>query len=146
MGAIFIKVKDESFELVDKETGEISDLYETYKIDEETWYRIYVNTFFATICEITSVKDIQLFVACLKYSRCHGEDGNIVCISDIEFQRVVENKLHLNKQNLCRSLKSLCNKGYLHKLDCRNYRINPQISYCGERHSRAKLILKLIKE
>lgn len=146
MADTFIKVKDDSYEVVDKETGELLELYETYKIDEETWFRLYVNTFFAAIGEITSLKDIQLFIECLKFSHEADGLGNIVCISDIEFRRIAESKLKLNKQNMCRSFKSLCSKGFLHKLDGKNYRINPQIAYCGKRHNRAKLILKLIKD
>lgn len=146
MGAVFIKQLDDSHELIDKETGEITELYETYKIDEELWFKLYINTFFEAICEITSVTEIKLFALCLKFAREQVGYGNVINTSDFPFKVQVEKRLKLNRQNLCRAIKSLCEKGFLHKIAKSNYRINPQITYCGDKHNRAKLILKLIKE
>lgn len=146
MSAVFLKVENESYELVDKETGEVTELYETIKVDEEIWFKLYVNTFFGAIGNITSLKDLKVFILCLKLSVDRKDEGNIINVTDIKFKSIATEQLKLNKQNLWRSLNSLCEKGFLHKIDKNNYRINPQISYCGSRHDRAKLILKIIHE
>lgn len=146
MKTVFLKVKDECYELVNKETGEITELYETIKVDEDTWFKLYVNTFFGAIGNITSLKDLKLFILCLKLSVDRQDDGNVINTTDIKFRNISTNQLGFNKQNLWRSLNSLCEKGFLHKIDKNNYRINPQISYCGSKHDRAKVILKIMKE
>lgn len=146
MNAVFLKMNNDSYELVDKDTGEVKELIETIKVDEETWFKLYVSSFFGALENITSLKDMKLFILCLKLSVDRNESGNIINISDVTFKRIVEDKLKLNKQNLWRSLTNLCKKGFLHKIDKYNYRINPQLSYCGSRHERAKLMLKIIKE
>lgn len=146
MKSVFIKVKDDSYELVNKETGELTDLYETFRIDEDTWFKLYIKTFCAALGEITSLKELKLFSNCLRFSTDREEYGNIINITDVKFRKMVDENLNLSRQNLNRALKSLCEKGFLHKIDSLNYRINPQIAYCGSRHNRANLILKLIKE
>lgn len=146
MGAVFLKKVNESYELVDKETGEITELVETFKVDEETWFKLYISTFYGALEKINSLKELKVFILCLKLSVDRGENGNIINISDITFRNNIKDIIKLNRQNLNRALVSLCEKGFLHKIDSHNYRINPQIVYCGSRHDRAKLITKIICE
>lgn len=146
MSAVFLKKVNESYELVDKETGEVTELVETFKVDEEAWFKLYISTFFGALEMISSLKELKVFILCLKLSVDRGADGNIINITDVAFKGDIKNVIKLNRQNLNRALVSLCRKGFLHKVDSHNYRINPQIAYCGSRHDRAKLLTKIICE
>lgn len=142
MGDTFLKVKSESYSLLNNDTGEVSELHESFLVDEETWFRLYVNTFFGAIGRIRSAIDIKVFILCMKMSVDRPE-GNMICTGDAFFKRSASEDIGLNSQNLWRSLNNLCRHGFLKKVDRSNYIINPLIAYRGDREKRAKLVLKI---
>lgn len=144
LSKLYLKMPSNTHEKFDMNTGEISELIQTIVVNEEAWFKLYVESFFDAISKISSLKELQLFILCLKISVDREENGNIVNIMDIQFKNSVENEIKLNKQNLSRALSSLCTKKFLQKLDSHNYRINPLIAYCGSRHNKARLITKII--
>ena len=143
MSKVFLIQKNDSQEIFDKETGELTDLYETFTVDEETWIKLYTNTF-AKCCDNLTGNAIKFFSKCLKYSLEDRGDGNFFYITDTYLQKELEEaKL---KSNISKYIKELLNCGFIYKIKRSQYGINPKIAYCGTRHSRARLVLKLIKE
>lgn len=145
MSKVFLKVKNDRFELVDKETGELKELKETIVVNEDLWMKLYVNTFFYAIGRMKSLVDIKVFACCLKFA-VKREDGNIVRTSESSFKQRIKEECNVNEQNLCRSLTRLCASGMLYKKGRAEYIINPQVAYLGNKAERAKLILEIISK
>lgn len=145
MGKLFIKMNNERYEKVDKETGEISELQQTLVFDEDKWFQLYSNVFLFALKDVNSLVDIKVFAACLKCSMEDEKYGNIVETGE-RLKRCINEYVPLKQPALSRSLKNLCENGFLIKLSRSSYQINPQIAYCGSRHSKSKLILNLIKQ
>lgn len=143
MSKVFLKQKSKTEEKVNKETGEITDLIETFVVDEDAWFKLYIKAF-ATYCDNLTGNAIKFFSKCLKYSLEDKGDGNYFFINDPYLQKELEDtKL---KSNVTKYLKELSDNGFIYKIRRTQYGINPEIAYCGTKHSRARLMLKLIKE
>jgi hypothetical protein len=138
---MFIKQKNESYELVNKDTGELTELVETYVLNEELWYRLYVEVF-ASACDNLTGNAIKTFAKCIKHAKEDKGDGNYIYITDIYFKKDLGDL----SQNLSKYIKELVDAGFLYKKSRGLYVLNPQLVYCGEKHNRGKAILKLIKE
>lgn len=145
MGKVFIKMNDSRYEKVDKVTGEITELKHTLVLDEESWFKVYSNVFCSAISEIKSLIDVKVFAVCLKCSIYDEKYGNIIETGD-RFKRNISEFVPLKQPALSRSLKGLCDAGLLNRLSRSTYQIHPQIAYCGDKHSRAKLIFNIIHE
>lgn len=145
MSKVFLKIDNERFELVDKETGELKELKETIVVDEDMWMKLYVNTFFYAIGKMKSLVDIKVFACCLKFA-VKREEGNIILTSESSFKKKIKEECNINEQNLCRSLTRLCDSGLLYKNRRAEYIINPQVAYLGNKAERAKLILEIISK
>lgn len=143
MAKLFFKQKDDTKCIVNKETGEIDDFIQTLIVDEDTWLKLYVNTFFSAIGQMKSLVDMKVFSCCLKFAIHRDNNGNIVNTNESSFKRALNETCNINSQNLSRSLSSLCKTGFLEKLGRSEYRINPQIAYLGKASERAKLILNI---
>ena len=118
MGKIFIKMEDDRYEKFDSETGELTELIHTIAVDQQTWFQLYSNVFCYAIASIKSLVNIKVFSVCLKCSVWDDKNGNV-------------------------ALKELVDAGLLNKLGRSYYQIHPQIAFCGNRHKRAELIIKM---
>ena len=141
MNKVFVKVSNESYALLDKETGEIKELKETFVVDEEKWLKLYASLF-CLACDELSGQAIKLFIVIMKYALYDEKgEGNLFYTSDIHYKQDIE---HMKlKKNISRTLKELCDKGLLHRINNGVYRLNPQIAYAGQRINHAKLILNI---
>lgn len=142
MSKVFIRKTSECYSLLDNETGEITELQETFVINEEQWIKVYAGLFFLACDKITG-QSVKTFIACLKHAQKDSGEGNFICTSGLGFQKDLSGE---KKINISRCLKELCDNGLLTKVRNSVYRINPQIAYCGDKASRAKLILKIMTE
>ncbi len=145
MAKVFIKDKNESYSLVDNKTGEIKELVETYVVDEELWVKLYVGTYFHALGKIKSATEMKIFAACLLFAERTEDNGCIIMPSKSSFRNALEKDCSISQQNLHRSLKHLCEFGLLQKITRFEYRINPQVAFLGDKNTRGKLILKIIK-
>lgn len=143
MKKVFVKMKNDTYELVDKSTGEVTELTQTFVVEEEDWFKLYVGVFASAIDKLTG-NAIKFFGICLKHSRPDQGEGNYFVISDHYLQEDLSKKsLFANRSKY---IKELLDNSFIYKIRRCQYGINPQIAYCGDRHSRAKLILKIIHE
>ena len=146
MSKVFIKKDNESYVLVDKESGELKKLVETFVVDEELWMKLYVGTYFTAIGKIKSATEMKIFAACLLFAEKTDDNGCVIMPSKSSFRNALQKDCNISQQNLHRALKHLCDFGLLQKITRFEYRINPQIAYLGDKRSRAELILKIVKE
>lgn len=142
MSKVFVRKKNECYSLLDNETGEIKELQETFVVDDEQWIKLYASLFYFA-CEKITGQSIKVFIACLKHAQRDEGEGNYICTNGIGFQNDIKSE---KKINLSRCLKELCENGLIEKIRNTVYRINPQIAYCGDNASRAKLIVKIMNE
>lgn len=141
MRRVFVKLTNESYALLDKETGEIKELKETFFVDEEKWLKLYASLF-CLACDNLSGQAIKLFIVIMKYALYDEKgEGNLFYTSDINYKKDIE-KMKL-KKNISRTLKELCDKGLLHRVNNGAYRLNPQIAYAGNKLNHANLILNV---
>lgn len=137
---VFIRKEDECYERLNKETGEIEKLYETFVVSDEHWLKLYAN-FFCMACDNISGQSIKLFSICLKYATEDQGDGNFILTSNPYFKKEIESKGI--KSNISKYFTELTEAGLLHRICRGTYRFNPQVVYCGSRHNRAELILNI---
>lgn len=97
---------------------------------------------FCIVCDELSGQAIKLFIVIMKYALYDEKgEGNLFYTSDIHYKQDIE---HMKlKKNISRTLKELCDKGLLHRINNGVYRLNPQIAYAGQRINHAKLILNI---
>ena len=142
---IFIKMKDERYEKLESSTGEVTELLHTIAVDQETWFQLYSNVFCYAIASIKSLINIKVFAVCLKCSVWDDKHGNVIETGE-RFKRTLNEFIQIKPQNLNVALKELVDAGLLNKLGRSYYQIHPQIAFCGERHKRAELIIKMAEE
>lgn len=140
---VFIKMKNDAYELVDKETGEIKELTQTFIVDDEHWLKLYVDVW-ASACDKLTGNGIKFFSVCLKHSQPDKGEGNYFMISDPYL--IEDLKKKSLKDNTTKYIKELIDNGLIYRIRRSQYGINPQIAYCGDKHSRAKLIIKIINQ
>lgn len=145
MGKIFMKIDSNKYEVIDKETGEISSLKETVVLEEKSFYCLYSDIYCFAISEMKSLVDVKVFAVCLKCAIRDEKYGNIVETGG-KFKRELPIFVDITQPALSRSLKNLCEKGLLNRIDRSSYQIHPQIAFCGSRHDRAKVILEIMKK
>lgn len=141
MSKVFLKKENESWELVDKKTGEVTKFIETFVVDDQHWLKLYVHLYSLVSSNLTGgAKDV--FSLCLKHAKEDKGDGNYFYSNDKYFVEDLKNINLLNNKR--KYLSELVSNGliYRQKEKCL-YTINPQIAYCGDKHNRAKLILKI---
>ena len=143
MSKVFIRKTNECYSLVDNETGEVTEFKETFIVDDEYWLKVYAN-FFCTACDKLSGQAIKLFTICLKYATKDEGNGNYIVTGNPYFKKEIDEKKI--KPNLHKYIAELVKNGLLHRIDRGSYRLNPQIAYCGDKSSRANLILKISTE
>lgn len=143
MAEVFLKQKSDSQEIFNKDTGELTDLYETFTVDEETWFKLYTTTF-ASYCDNLTGNAIKFFSKCLKYSQEDNGEGNYFLITNPYLKKELE-EMRI-KGNISKYLKELIDNKFIYKIRRSQYGINPKVAYCGTRHNRARLVLNLIKE
>lgn len=141
---IFVKMKDDRYEKLDSSTGEITELLHTIAVDQETWFQLYANVFCCVIASIKSLVNIKVFAVCLKCSIWDDTNGNVIETGE-RFKKTLNEFIQIKPQNLNTALKELVNAGLLRRLGRSYYQIHPQIAYCGDRHKRAELIIKMNK-
>lgn len=142
MGKIFIKMEDDRYEKFDSETGELTELIHTIAVDQQTWFQLYSNVFCYAIASIKSLVNIKVFSVCLKCSVWDDKNGNVVEIGE-RFKGTLSEFIQIKPQNLNVALKELVDAGLLNKLGRSYYQIHPQIAFCGNRHKRAELIIRM---
>ena len=98
---------------------------------------------FVNACENISGQSMMVFAICMKYMQKDVGDGNYVFTNGIGFNDDINRRSKINRS---RCLKELCDKGLLERVKRGIYRINPQVAYLGNRHDRAKLILKIVNK
>ena len=110
---------------------------------DENYFEIYINIF-ASACDNLTGNAIKFFSKCLKHSLKDQGEGNYFMINDPYLQQeFISAGL---KSNVSKYLKELIDNEFIYKIRRCQYGINPMIAYCGDKHKRAKLYLKLIKE
>lgn len=139
MGKAFVRVESESYALLDKETGEVSELQESFVVDEDRWIQLYSSLFFDASGKVAG-QSLKVFCACLKYAQLDYGDGNYVCTNSPNFLRDIN---RFGCVNISRCLADLCEAGMLERIKRGLYRINPKMAYLGNRSDRAKLVLKI---
>jgi hypothetical protein len=140
---MFVRKTNECYSLIDKETGEVTEFQETFVVDDDYWLKVYAN-FFCMACDNLSGQAIKLFTICLKYATKDEGNGNYIVTGNPYFKMEIATKKI--KPNLHKYLAELVNNGLLHRIERGSYRLNPEVVYCGDRNSRARLIVKIMNE
>ncbi|MBO7384875.1 MAG: hypothetical protein J6U63_00870, partial [Clostridia bacterium] len=89
MAKVFLRQKSDSQILVDKNTGEVSELIESFVVNEDTWFKLYTRAF-ASYCDNLTGNAIKFFSKCLKYSQEDKGEGNYFLINEPYLQKELD--------------------------------------------------------
>lgn len=143
----FVTEKSEDYALVDKHTGEITDLNVTRKITLDE----FIMVFFSSCPALMQLKGnhLKVLILCWKHSSYNPENeerGNIIHNSPGFKEACRESGLDVSNAVIDNAISALCKKGFLIKKYRGEYLLNPLYFFKGRLSNRSKVNISFTVE